>query len=66
VKRLKLANARSRLFAYSGRAGKITHAYSARVKKGAVISEKPRIGFRQKRGAKVSLVVSRGKRQHRR
>ena len=66
MKRLKLANARSRLFAYSCRAGKITHAYSARVKKGAVISEKPRIGSRQKRGAKVSLVVSRGKRHQKR
>jgi hypothetical protein len=32
-KRLKLANARSRLAAYSCRAGKVTHAYSAHVKR---------------------------------
>jgi beta-lactam-binding protein with PASTA domain len=66
VQRLTLANARSRLLAYSCRAGKVTHAYSSLVKKGAVISQKPKNGSRLTRGAKVSLVVSRGKRPHRR
>ena len=42
------------------------HPLVSRVKKGAVISERPRIGSRQKRGAKVSLVVSRGKRHQKR
>jgi serine/threonine-protein kinase len=40
--------------------GKITHAASRSVKKGHVISQKPKPGSRLKHGAKVNLVVSRG------
>lgn len=61
VSRLPLDRARSRLDEYSCRAGKIERVYSARVKKGAVISQKPRAGTRLARGAKVRLVLSRGK-----
>lgn len=62
VTRLALAKARSRLVAYSCRAGTVAHAYSKHVKKGAVISQKPKAGKRLARGAKVRLVLSRGKR----
>jgi hypothetical protein len=62
VKRLGLANAKSRLFAYSCRAGTIARVYSKHVKKGAVISQKPKAGKRLARGAKVRLVLSRGQR----
>jgi beta-lactam-binding protein with PASTA domain len=41
--------------------GKIKRASSRKVKKGHVISQKPRPGSRLKRGAKVNLVVSRGR-----
>jgi eukaryotic-like serine/threonine-protein kinase len=40
--------------------GKIGHAASRTVKKGHVISQKPKPGGRLKHGAKVNLVVSRG------
>ncbi|MFL5942964.1 MAG: InlB B-repeat-containing protein [Gaiellaceae bacterium] len=62
VTRLALAKARSRLVAYSCRAGTIARAYSKHVKKGAVISQKPKAGRQLARGAKVHLVLSRGKR----
>jgi hypothetical protein len=62
VTRLALANAKTRLFAYSCRAGRIARAYSKHVKKGAVISQKPKAGKRLARGAKVRLVLSRGRR----
>jgi hypothetical protein len=65
VRRLALAKARSRLVAYSCRAGKIKRTYSAHVKKGAVISQKPKPGAKLVRGAKVRLVLSRGKRHRR-
>jgi hypothetical protein len=61
VKRLPLVKAVTRLLAYSCRSGKFTHAYSSHVKKGAVISQTPKVDTRLQRGAKVRLVVSRGK-----
>jgi beta-lactam-binding protein with PASTA domain len=42
--------------------GKVTRAYSPRVGKGRVISQKPPAGRKLRKGAKVSLVVSRGRR----
>jgi hypothetical protein len=42
--------------------GKIAYAASSKVKKGRVISQKPRPGKHLKRGAKVRLVVSKGTR----
>jgi hypothetical protein len=41
--------------------GKITHAFSRTVKKGRVIAQKPKAGKRLHSGAKVSLVLSEGK-----
>jgi hypothetical protein len=41
--------------------GKIKRASSRKVKKGHVISQKPKPGSRLKHGAKVNLVVSRGR-----
>ncbi len=41
--------------------GRIKHTTSRKVKKGAVISQKPRPGTRLNNGAKVSLVVSKGR-----
>src|SRR3954451_14445554 len=42
--------------------GRVKRAFSARVKKGRVISQRPTPGRRLKHGAKVSLVVSKGSR----
>ena len=44
------------------RVGKIRRAYSKNVKKGRVISQKPRFGAVLPGGGKVDLVVSRGRR----
>jgi hypothetical protein len=41
--------------------GKITHAPSRTIKKGHVISQRPKAGRRLKHGARVNLVVSRGR-----
>ncbi len=45
------------------RLGKITLVFSRRVRKGIVISQRPRAGRRLRSGAKVNLVVSRGRRR---
>jgi serine/threonine-protein kinase len=42
--------------------GRIKRAASRRVRKGHVVSQKPKPGKRLKRGAKVRLVVSKGRR----
>jgi hypothetical protein len=49
------------LKSHSCRLGKVKHAASRTVKKGGVISQKPKAGKRLKHGAKVNLVVSRGR-----
>jgi beta-lactam-binding protein with PASTA domain len=41
--------------------GKIRRAYSKTVNRGGVISQKPKFGAVLRRGAKVTLVVSRGR-----
>lgn len=46
--------------------GKVTRAYSRKVRKGRVISQRPRAGARLRRGAKINLLVSRGARARRR
>jgi hypothetical protein len=43
------------------RTGKIKHAFSSKVKKGRVISQKPKPRKQLRNGAKVSLVLSKGK-----
>jgi hypothetical protein len=42
--------------------GKVGHSFSTAVKKGRVISEKPKPGERLQHGAKVNLVLSKGRR----
>jgi beta-lactam-binding protein with PASTA domain len=45
------------------RVGAVRRASSARVKRGFVISQTPRFGVVRQGGAKVDLVVSRGRRR---
>jgi serine/threonine-protein kinase len=41
--------------------GKVKKAFSSKVKKGRVISQKPKAGRHLRHGAKVNLTVSKGK-----
>jgi hypothetical protein len=45
------------------RVGKVGHAYSKSIKRGRVISEKPGFGAVLRKGGKVDLVVSRGRKR---
>jgi uncharacterized delta-60 repeat protein len=63
VRGQKLAAARTRLVRANCRLGKVKRAYSPQVKRGRVISQRPRVGARLSELAKVDLVVSRGKRR---
>jgi FG-GAP-like repeat/PASTA domain len=56
------AAAKRELARVNCRAGRVSRAYSKRVKKGRVISQKPRFGAVLRGGGKVNLVVSRGRR----
>jgi PASTA domain/Divergent InlB B-repeat domain len=62
VKRKPLATAKRRIVAAHCRTGRVRKAYSKTVRKGRVISQRPRAGKKLVRGSKVNLVVSRGKR----
>ena len=62
VKRQTLPAAKRTIARANCRVGKIRRAYSKRVKKGRVISQKPRFGAVLRSGGKVNLVVSRGRR----
>ena len=55
--------ARAALAAKKCALGKVTKAYSAKVKSGRVISQSKAPGARLKRGTKVNVVISRGKRR---
>jgi PASTA domain-containing protein len=57
-----LRAARGALAKANCRVGKLTRAYSGRVKKGRVISQRPRPGTRLPSRGKVRLVLSRGRR----
>jgi hypothetical protein len=61
VKGKTLADAQRKLTAAHCKAGKTTKAKSKTVKKGRVISQSPKAGKKLAKGAKVNLVVSRGK-----
>jgi FG-GAP-like repeat/PASTA domain len=61
VKGKTLPITRRRLARGHCRVGKIRRAYSKTVKRSRVISEKPKSGTMLPRGAKVDLVVSRGR-----
>jgi subtilisin family serine protease len=63
VKGKTLAAARKALVARKCALGKVRRAYSAKVKKGRVVAQGRRPGSRLKRGTKVSVVVSRGRRR---
>jgi hypothetical protein len=56
-----LKRAKHSIKAAACRVGKIRRAYSAKMKKGRVVSQRPKPGKRLQRGAKVSVVVSKGK-----
>jgi subtilisin family serine protease len=43
--------------------GRVTRAYSRRVRRGRVLAQRPGPGLRLRRGAKVAVVLSRGKRR---
>jgi len=60
VKGKRLAAAKRKIAAGHCRTGKVTKARSKTVKKGRVISQRPRPGRKLARGSKVNLVVSRG------
>ena len=60
-KRLKVA--RRAIEAHGCRVGKIEHAFSEKVTRGHVTAQKPRPGRRLRKGSKVNLVVSRGRRR---
>ena len=63
VKGKTQAAARAVLTAKKCALGKVTKAYSAKVKSGRVISQSKAPGARLKRGTKVNVVISRGKRR---
>lgn len=57
-----LATARVALARFHCRLGKVTRAYAPSVRRGRVIRQAPRAGARSLGGARVSVVLSRGKR----
>jgi hypothetical protein len=63
VKGKTLKRAKKTLSAHSCRAGKIKHAFSKKVKKGHVVSQRPKAHKRLAHNAKVNLVVSKGKKK---
>jgi len=62
IKQRALAAARKAIAKANCTLGNVRRAFSARVKTGHVISQKPAAGRRLRYGAKVRLVVSRGRR----
>jgi uncharacterized repeat protein (TIGR01451 family) len=63
VKGKTVAMARRLLASKRCALGRVTYAYSRKVKKGRIISQSKRPGTRHPRGTKVNVVVSRGKRK---
>ena len=61
VKGKSLRAAKRAIKMHHCRVGRITHAFSKQVNRGHVISQKPKPHKRLRHGAKVSLVVSKGK-----
>jgi beta-lactam-binding protein with PASTA domain len=61
VKGKTLSGAKRALTSRHCRTGKISHAFSSKVKKGRVISQKPKARAKLKNGAKVALTLSKGK-----
>jgi ABC-type oligopeptide transport system substrate-binding subunit len=63
VRGTTLRQARRMLAARRCALGRVTRAYSAKVKNGRIIRQSPRPGARLSRGTRVRVVVSRGKRR---
>ena len=63
VRKLALDQARRTLARVNCRVGSVSRAYSKRIKRGLVISQKPKFGTVRRGGAKVNLVISRGPRR---
>jgi serine/threonine-protein kinase len=63
VKGKTLAAAKKAIVRARCSVGKVKRAYSARVKNGRVVSQKPKPGTKRSPGAKVSLVVSKRKKR---
>ena len=63
VKGKRLAAAKRAIRRAHCSVGKITRAYSAKVKRGRVIAQKPKPGTTRPQGARVSLKVSKGRRR---
>jgi hypothetical protein len=61
VKGKSLKVAKRQIKDHGCRVGRVRHAFSARVKRGHVMFERPKPHARRKHGAKVYLIVSRGK-----
>jgi hypothetical protein len=61
VKGRTLRSAKSRIKRAGCRTGRVTRKFSRRVRRGRVISQRPRPGTRRAPGARVSLVLSRGR-----
>jgi hypothetical protein len=62
VKGIALAKAKAFIKEYHCGVGEIRHAFSRKVKRGRVISQNPLKGWQREQGAKVNLVVSKGRR----
>jgi beta-lactam-binding protein with PASTA domain len=62
VKGKPLTTARKKISAAHCKVGKVTHVRSKTVKKGKIVSQKPKPATKLAAGGKVKLVVSKGKR----
>ncbi|MGB2874149.1 MAG: PASTA domain-containing protein, partial [Gaiellaceae bacterium] len=58
-----LRGARREIVAADCRVGQLSYAFSRARKKGHVLSQQPRARARRRSGARVNLVVSKGRRQ---
>jgi PASTA domain/FG-GAP-like repeat len=63
VVRMTLAAARQKIARANCRVGKVSRAYSKRVRRGRIVSQKPKFGAVLPQGGKVNLVISRGRRK---
>ncbi|HEV3478296.1 MAG TPA: S8 family serine peptidase [Gaiellaceae bacterium] len=60
---LTLAAAKRSLRSRGCRLGRVTKAYSRRVRRGRLVAQRPGPGLRLRRGAKIAVVLSRGSRR---
>jgi subtilisin family serine protease len=60
---LTLVGAKRRLVKQGCKLGRVTKTYSRRVRRGRIVGQRPAPGLRRTRGAKVAVVLSRGRRK---